>query len=704
MLRIVAASVLIGLGTAGPAVASERHKPPPPTAPEPVAPLPAVPEPELPPLPIPDPPGPVTDPLPIPLPEPVFDPVFDPGAAPEPDFEPPSPEASTPEAETQPGASETDEQPATPDVTTTTQSDGGNVNVSVRVDSPGIEAPVVQEAPEPPVISLPAQPDITPAAGIVAARSRDAGDGRAPDPHPVRRDEHQRRGAGSEPRRQRSRHTDECGARPGRRALQPGELEPERYRREHIRATCRFRRSIRRRIRSINRPDDPGWIWNWTLTMCDGIVSSISDESGDQTSRDWTWNWIWNWTCGSAPATPDSSSNPQLADTNEDRGSGEPQPGPANVNVSIRILSPGNDGSVTQTNTSPAPASLPAGSGEPSWLWAWTFDWCGTTTAISTLAGEGTGLEWTWNWIWLWDCQPIDSPAPTPGDTAPADTGGDTAPPAASSPAPVASGPEISPSIVPEGGTGPAPSLVPSLVEPAAISEWVFRVPWATAIDLPAPLRAPMSADFATTTGNSAAIPWPAFPAPPVLPVVEVDIALPSVVPSGPATPSLPTVVVPTPTGTIQIAIDLEVPTPTSVLAAPAPDADAPLPDPGSPAAGARVPRAELPRLEASAVAATAAPSAPPVDRARARPQAEATARAPRSSSDGRPPFDFPLPLQVAGSSTSTGGVVPSLLTFGLATVIGFFAFAAPGLGRRIRLARIPSPRGRSHSPLDRPG
>ena len=339
MLRIVAASVLIGLGTAGPAVASERHKPPPPTAPEPVAPLPAVPEPELPPLPIPDPPGPVTDPLPIPLPEPVFDPVFDPGAAPEPDFEPPSPEASTPEAETQPGASESDEQPATPDVTTTTQSDGGNVNVSVRVDSPGIEAPVVQEAPEPPVISLPAQPDITPAAGIVAPAP--ATPETVAPPTPIQSDATNTNVAvrvlspgDNDPVTQTNAVPAPAAAPSSRESSSPSDTagntsEPPADSDQYQTPNSQYQSS-----------DDPGWIWNWTLTMCDGIVSSISDESGDQTSRDWTWNWIWNWTCGSAPAIPDSSSNPQLADTNEDRGSGEPQPGPANVNVSIRILSP----------------------------------------------------------------------------------------------------------------------------------------------------------------------------------------------------------------------------------------------------------------------------------------------------------------------------------------------------------------------------
>ena len=265
MLRIVAASVLIGLGTAGPAVASERHKPPPPTAPEPVAPLPAVPEPELPPLPIPDPPGPVTDPLPIPLPEPVFDPVFDPGAAPEPDFEPPSPEASTPEAETQPGASESDEQPATPDVTTTTQSDGGNVNVSVRVDSPGIEAPVVQEAPEPPVISLPAQPDITPAAGIVPPAP--ATPETVTPPTPIQSDATNTNVAvrvlspgDNDPVTQTNAVPAPAAAPSSRESSSPSDTA------ENTSGPLADSDQYQTPNSQYQSSDDPGWIWNWTLT------------------------------------------------------------------------------------------------------------------------------------------------------------------------------------------------------------------------------------------------------------------------------------------------------------------------------------------------------------------------------------------------------------------------------------------------------
>jgi hypothetical protein len=69
------------------------------------------------------------------------------------------------------------------------------------------------------------------------------------------------------------------------------------------------------------------------------------------------------------------------------------------------------------------------------------------------------------------------------------------------------------------------------------------------------------------------------------------------------------------------------------------------------------------------------------------------------------PLYGLERTLSAGGSSTPTGGgSVPSPLLFGFATPIGFIVLAAPGLGRRIRLARHPSPRSRFHSPLDRPG
>jgi hypothetical protein len=106
---------------------------------------------------------------------------------------------------------------------------------------------------------------------------------------------------------------------------------------------------------------------------------------------------------------------------------------------------------------------------------------------------------------------------------------------------------------------------------------------------------------------------------------------------------------------------------------------------------------------------ASADTSAPPVFTAPAsvEPQAEkertSAGSASRGISRGPLPLEFP-PLQARSSSVSGGGSASSLLLFGFAALIGFFVLAAPGLGRRIRLARYPRPRGRDGSSIDRPG
>jgi hypothetical protein len=112
---------------------------------------------------------------------------------------------------------------------------------------------------------------------------------------------------------------------------------------------------------------------------------------------------------------------------------------------------------------------------------------------------------------------------------------------------------------------------------------------------------------------------------------------------------------------------------------------------------------------------AWAGPPSPTATHDVASAQSQPDARAPRPAPDARRApqrqtdealslFALPRTLNAGGSSQSTGGTLPNPLTFGFATVIGFIVLPAPGLGRRIRLARHPSPRNRFHSPLDRPG
>ena len=170
---MVAVGVVIGLGTAGPALASDGQAPPIPSVPEPVVPVPEVPQPELPTVPVPDP---LAAPGPDPVPDPTSEAAIDTET---------TPDARSGGSGCGNGRRAGHSAGRAPEVTTSTQSDGGNVNVSVRVNSPGEEAPVVQEGPDPAVVSPPAQPDITPVAGIVASESDGSGSTDSPAGFPA---------------------------------------------------------------------------------------------------------------------------------------------------------------------------------------------------------------------------------------------------------------------------------------------------------------------------------------------------------------------------------------------------------------------------------------------------------------------------------------------------------------------------------------
>ena len=267
-------------------------------------------------------------------------------------------------------------------------------------------------------------------------------------------------------------------------------------------------------------------------------------------------------------------------------------------------------------------------------------------------------------------------------------------------------------------GTGPAldPLVVdPPAVDPLAFDPLVVDLP---TIDLAAiatkALEPPaVDSDFVLPVATSvqAAVDavfrsWPAWPmAPPQIEVV-VDPKTPSVssiVVSVPSVHLPPTLAIP-PFGTPP-SIELEIPvSPFSAptwLAEPQPIA----PDAHKPNAtrteSPDAPPAATPQFATAGWVQAPPPSEPKTERSgrHAEPSAGRASR----SNGGSLPHRFP-PLEAAGSAGSTGGSAPSVLLVGLATLIGFFVLAAPGLGRRIRLARIPSPRGRFGSSIDRPG
>ncbi len=358
-----------GLGTGGPALAADGG---PPSLGAPLVPtVPPVPQPEtpLPETPLPDaPPGVIADPLagvppsPAAVPKPPSAPTIPPplyGAG----SDDPAPD---PQGEADPGPDPTpDPAPEQPAVSTEAQTDGDNVNASIRVESPGENALVSQQSAPPEVVSPPSEPDISgqepssdPTVGAVDAPAPDPAASGATDPS----------GSVSQ--------TGSTNTNVAVRVASPGDngavnqttagesAAPfEQYQDEN----SQYQSEGNTEPDSATGSDIAPWIWNWELSLCDGTTASTTTESGDSASRDWEWNWVWNWSCDpshsnvntTAPAADGSSSN--TAD--EDRGSGGPHTGPANVNVSIRVLSPGDDGPVTQTSAaSPNTGSSSTGS------------------------------------------------------------------------------------------------------------------------------------------------------------------------------------------------------------------------------------------------------------------------------------------------------------------------------------------------------
>ena len=95
-------------------------------------------------------------------------------------------------------------------------------------------------------------------------------------------------------------------------------------------------------------PDDPTWRWNWSGDCAPNLpIPQISPpvEAGTGSApRTWVWNWYWD-------CAGETNSNGNITD--ESTGQYHPvvsQYQPINASISIRIRSGGSDGAVIQTN------------------------------------------------------------------------------------------------------------------------------------------------------------------------------------------------------------------------------------------------------------------------------------------------------------------------------------------------------------------
>jgi len=564
---VFATTLAAGLGAAGPALATELPAPPPVLE---VAPV--VSEPVSPPLPIPA----------IPVPELDIEPVV------------------------------------------VTQVDAGNIDVSVRVLSPGEDGSVTQKSATE-VVSPATPPDITATsespdlAGIESAAPTSSTNTnvsiRVLSPGDLGDVTQTTGGSGEE--------VVEAGTDP---ALPRADPAPASAAPLELSSDSSQYQSENSRYQSDPTAMHDPWNWTWVLSLdCSGNASSSSIETGRQESLVWSWEWTWEWACSGAEASESSA-----------------DPGARASPSAAAVQAPDDQ----------APSSSTSGAaGTEPWVWTWRFTFCGATRTISTRAGIGTPLTWTWDWTWTWTCPTGGAPDVQPGIGASPPL--DMSPPAASD----------------ADSAGDARRALQVADDAAAVTlptVWLPTLP--SGVEPGAPVEVVV----------------------PPIPTLEfeVEVTISSVVLAAPTAPSLSSPAIPFPA-----VDDAAEPTTTSPATLPP--------------ARRRITRHARPAVTAGYSPAAEVEAQPSHSRPRAhnaRPVKQTRAHGERSQRDRRQlPLERRQSRQAFGSS-SAGGIVPSALLLGFAALTGFIVLAAPGLGRRIRVARELSPHSPDQSPIDHPG
>jgi hypothetical protein len=607
-------------------------------------------------------------------------------------------EAGEPAAESVSADSESE---VVPDVVIAAQTEHGNVNVSVRVDSPGHDGPVTQSgtvggedqiaqnAPPAAVISAAEHGDTT---------TTDVVPGDSPQQKTVSSNVSVRAQSPGDNGPVEQRNTPpETPDRDGAISTPTTSQQDQQYHDDN----SQYHESKDTHKDTHEEDLSETWNWTWRLTICDEDVHSISSQVGDMSARIWTWDWDWNWTCdgaeeldgpASAADASDDTTDARRGTSSERERAAAPSPSDAaNVNVSIRAASPGDNGPVSQANAWPTPSAGSDDAGEAPWIWAWTFGGCGPTTEIVSELGAGAGLVWTWSWVWDRPCaaesaSPGDTtrdttPGQNPGTTHPSDSGTSASDTSTSTTA--ATGTALA---IVENPTPIAFESVVSLIPTPAI---VVRLP---ALDPALPgfeyvigedetqddsqvswlIRDPARVETATGREDDE---WSAA----VVIVFRHTGGTP--VPRDPAPP----------TPAVRMSASVERPQAPDVGARRAawPPAVANGAPSGSPATGAGI---GVPGGRRAGAAPVARPGAGPAPRERSRRDMPS------------PLGGLPVQTGVAGSPASAGGNASGSGVGVVALLVGLFVFAAPGHGRLMRLARTPRPRSRYGRRIDRPG
>jgi hypothetical protein len=606
------------------------------------------------------------------------------------------------------------------EIATTVDADSGNLNVSVRVLSPGIDGLVTQEDAADAVISPAPSTDIA-AGPTTAAAETSPDEQQTSSPTSVNTNVAVRvLSPGSNGPVVQAHETADVNATDAlaeEAADATGDVEPTAAQdpssTAELDASSQALPSDSEPTPSLSDDNSDGyhqddsqyqstdtsspasWYWRWWFTIdCAGNPTTTSTETGTPASLDWTWEWLWAWSCtepddGSAQEATSSESSVSdpgvVSSPTVSSASG-------NTNVSVRVLSPGENGPVNQTTTgSPIPTGATttgtAPAGEP-WDWSWTFTFCDTTSALATQAASGTPLRWTWTWTWNWSCDAAVGEPPHLADS--------TEPEAVGSPA--AAGDVIS---------------VPLPQEAFAdVSAETFS-------DVPAPADSQPASSGATgelrLPGLSGALSTLTSLAGLDGPWVDVAVAIGATAgyPELPG-PLLPQLSLPSASGAAgDVSVVVVV---TEIPGATLPGMTSPRQAPSEPIG--RRPTARVPAPAASTTAgspvASGTTALPTTWQPRARGEIQAATKPTAERPTVRPtPRDRPRslfsPLGELGSSrasgaAASGGLVPSAPVVAVAALTALFVLVAPGLGRRIRAARELSPRAAYRSSIDHPG
>ena len=277
------------------------------------------------------------------------------------------------EAEAQKGpetavVSGSDEPDITPDVPSPqpssdagadTPATGSNVNVSVRVLSPGVDDPAQQGSPTDDLLAV-----------------LETGDPEVEEDQPIPPDSGE-----IPPKASTGIEVD---------AVQPSETDQQ-YHDENS------------RYQSDSQFEEPTWYWLWFLSMdCDGNTASSSTETGHPSALDWVWAWDWEWACNSPPRPPPLE---PLAAGNDTESTSS------------------STGSTGGSSTQPASVDGDGAAGEPwLWTWTFTFCGQTTSATIPLYVQTQLQWDWDWTWDWTCEeTAPDAPPSRSTGTPAPPD-------------------------------------------------------------------------------------------------------------------------------------------------------------------------------------------------------------------------------------------------------------------------------------------